>query len=121
MQPVARVPPAHPQFPSLVISHKPVVRLLLLRSADVTRYRLPDHRISPCPHSLSAAWSIPVFCFIPIAPNRFDPRQGAQANPLENSWNHPLLFHRASEGIGEIETERIRDWRKYGQQDREMS
>ena len=46
-QPVARVPPAHPQFPSLVISHKPVVGLLLLRSADVARYRLTNHRTSP--------------------------------------------------------------------------
>jgi hypothetical protein len=31
-----------------------VVRLLLLRCADVARYCLPDHRISPSPRSLSA-------------------------------------------------------------------
>jgi len=58
-EPVARVPPAHPQFSALVIGHKPVVRLLLFSSADVARYRLPDHRISPSPHSLPAAWPIP--------------------------------------------------------------
>ncbi len=52
-RPVARVPAAYAQFPTLVIGHKPVVRLLLFRSADVARYRLPDHRISPSPHSLS--------------------------------------------------------------------
>jgi hypothetical protein len=31
----------------MLIGHEPVVRLLLLSSADVTRNRLPDHRISP--------------------------------------------------------------------------
>jgi hypothetical protein len=45
----------------MFIGHKPVVRLLLLRSADVARYRLPDHPVSPCPHSPFAAWLIPVF------------------------------------------------------------
>src|ERR1035437_9980768 len=75
-QPVARVPPAHPQLLSLVIGHKPVVRLLLLRSADVARYSLPDHRISPCPHSPCAAGPIPVFPLIP------KPRQSRRAiNP----------------------------------------
>jgi hypothetical protein len=28
-----------------------VVRLLLFRCADIARYCLPDHRISPSPHS----------------------------------------------------------------------
>jgi hypothetical protein len=65
-QPVTRVPPAHPQLLSLVIGHKPVVRLLLLRSADVARYCLPDHRISPYPHSPPAAGPIPVFPLIPM-------------------------------------------------------
>ncbi len=59
-QPVARLPSAHPQFAPLFIGNEPMVRLLLLRCADVARYCLPDHRISPSPHSLSAASSFPV-------------------------------------------------------------
>jgi len=43
--PVPRFPPAQPKLASLVIRHKPVVGLLLFRSADVARYRLPDHSI----------------------------------------------------------------------------
>jgi hypothetical protein len=31
----------------MLIGYEPVVRLLLLSAADVTRNRLPDHRISP--------------------------------------------------------------------------
>jgi hypothetical protein len=31
----------------MLISHEPVVRLLFLSTANVTRNRLPDHRISP--------------------------------------------------------------------------
>jgi hypothetical protein len=38
-----------------------VVRLLLFRSADVARYRLPDHPVSPCMHSKFAAWPISIF------------------------------------------------------------
>jgi hypothetical protein len=60
-QPVARIQPAHPQLSALVIGHIPVVGLLLLGSADVARYCLPDHRISLSPHSRSAALSIPFF------------------------------------------------------------
>ncbi len=46
-QAVARTPSAHPELTALVIGHKPVVGLLLLTSADVTRYCLPDHLFSP--------------------------------------------------------------------------
>lgn len=42
-QPIAREPSANPQLSTLLVCHKPVVRLLLFRSADVARYCLPDH------------------------------------------------------------------------------
>jgi hypothetical protein len=52
-----------------------VVRLLLLRSADVARYCLPDHRISPCPPGPSAKWPILVI----LRPNATDRREESQA------------------------------------------
>ena len=45
--PVPRVPPADPDFSPMLVGHEPVVRLLLLSAADITRNCLPDHRISP--------------------------------------------------------------------------
>jgi hypothetical protein len=43
----------------LLIGYKPVVGLLLLRCADVARYRLPNHRNPPIPQNVSTASSIP--------------------------------------------------------------
>ena len=45
--PIPRVPPADPDFSPMLVGHEPVVRLLLLSAADITRNCLPDHRISP--------------------------------------------------------------------------
>ena len=99
-QPVARAPSADAQLSSLVVGHKPVVRLLLLRSADVARYRLPDHRISPSPHSLSAAHAIPCFSALAVAPADADPAIRA-ATDWSSLWNRSPLFHRVSGGIDE--------------------
>jgi hypothetical protein len=118
-QPVARIPPAHPQFLSLVIGHKPVVRLLLLRSADVARYCLPDHRISSVCIALSHR-ADPHLPLDPEAPNNLEepraldePRtlelpqafelpQVAQTNPIEYFEGRLPLFHRVSGEISEI-------------------
>jgi hypothetical protein len=37
-----------------------MVGVLLFCSAYVARYSLPDHRISPCPHSVAAAGPAPM-------------------------------------------------------------
>jgi len=63
-QPVPRAPSADTQLAALLRRHKPVVGLLLLRSADVTRYCLPDHGISSSPLSSSAASSIRMAPFL---------------------------------------------------------
>ena len=58
-QPVAREPSAYAQLSSLFVGHKPMVRLLLFRCADVARYRLPDHSNSSSPRSLPAVSANP--------------------------------------------------------------
>lgn len=46
-QQVERVPPANAQLSGLFIRYKPMVGLVLLRSADIACYDLPDHCRSP--------------------------------------------------------------------------
>jgi hypothetical protein len=78
-----------------------VVGLLLLRSADVTRYRLPDQRISPSPHSFSADWSIPTRSSRLFEAARADCRHAAPSTERVIPRNRPALFHRLFAGLGE--------------------
>ena len=88
-QAIARVPAADAQLSALLRGNKPVVGLFLFRCANVTRYCLPDHSISPSPHSVPA-------CSIRSA-HRRPPLNGGlnrtpmnrQAIRLENPWESP--------------------------------
>jgi hypothetical protein len=79
-----------------------VVGLLLLTSADVARYRLPNHPFSPCPHSFSAASAIPICLFITVLRSGSDESADPAGKRWENCWNCSRVFHRTWGGRYEI-------------------
>jgi hypothetical protein len=77
------------------LSHKPVVRLLLLRSADVARYRLPDHPISPSPLSFPLLDILRTVFNFSVKLQLSSP-QAAPESHCERFRHRPALFHRVT-------------------------
>jgi len=99
---IARVPSADAQLPTLLKGNKPVVGLPFFRCADVTRYRLPDHCISPYPHSLAAALN-GTFGRLsaPHCDGNMAPQAGLaiQLDNLDTSWNSPSFISSQKRGM----------------------
>jgi len=89
-QAVARVPAAYAQFPRLLRSHKPMVRLLLFRCANVTRYCLPDHCIPPKAAPSRRGVKCLARSFPSTAGAMILTPQPEPANPIGIVWESPL-------------------------------
>jgi hypothetical protein len=59
-----------------------VVGLLPLRSADIARYRLPDHRITPGPHISFADSFFPIFPYLSLHGVSAGISKGRMGNPM---------------------------------------